>query len=185
MTRAAFERSSLKRSRSIPRRFATRDAEHRASSSRTSRRRELLEEMEIEPPDTLLGLYQGTPLTERAWALRQRAARPHHLFQRPIEEDCEDEDEVVRRDRRDADPRDRPLLRAERRRDRGDRGALLARRDARADEDDGSSASTPSRGAQAVRPALPRAGLGRQARRRARRRGPTTRSSRSARAAAR
>ena len=28
--------------------------------------RELLDEMEIEPPDTLLGLYQGTPLTERA-----------------------------------------------------------------------------------------------------------------------
>jgi len=27
----------------------------------------LLEEMEIEPPDTLLGLYQGTPLTERTW----------------------------------------------------------------------------------------------------------------------
>ena len=28
---------------------------------------ELLDEMEIEPPDTLLGLYQGTPLPERAW----------------------------------------------------------------------------------------------------------------------
>ena len=28
---------------------------------------DLLDEMEIEPPDTLLGLYQGTPLTERRW----------------------------------------------------------------------------------------------------------------------
>ena len=27
----------------------------------------LLDEMEIEPPDTLFGLYQGTPLTERRW----------------------------------------------------------------------------------------------------------------------
>ena len=29
---------------------------------------EELEEVGIEPPDTLLGLYQGTPLTERQWA---------------------------------------------------------------------------------------------------------------------
>jgi predicted Zn-dependent protease with MMP-like domain len=29
--------------------------------------RDLLREMEIEPPDTLFGLYQGTPLTERRW----------------------------------------------------------------------------------------------------------------------
>jgi len=29
---------------------------------------ELLDEMEIEPGDTLFGLYQGTPLTERSWA---------------------------------------------------------------------------------------------------------------------
>ncbi len=28
---------------------------------------DLLAEMEIEPPDTLFGLYQGTPLTERRW----------------------------------------------------------------------------------------------------------------------
>ena len=29
--------------------------------------RELLRQMEVEPPDTLLGLYQGLPLTERRW----------------------------------------------------------------------------------------------------------------------
>ena len=29
---------------------------------------ELLDEMEIEPPDSLHGLYQGTPLPERTWA---------------------------------------------------------------------------------------------------------------------
>jgi len=28
----------------------------------------VLEEMEIEPPDSLFGLYQGTPLPERGWA---------------------------------------------------------------------------------------------------------------------
>jgi predicted Zn-dependent protease with MMP-like domain len=28
---------------------------------------ELLEQMDIEPPNSLLGLYQGTPLTKRPW----------------------------------------------------------------------------------------------------------------------
>ena len=42
--------------------------------------RELLDEMEIEPPDTLLGLYQGTPLTERALGYGNDAARPHHAL---------------------------------------------------------------------------------------------------------
>ena len=45
--------------------------------------RELLEEMEIEPPDTLFGLYQGTPLTERALGLRQHAARSHPALPGP------------------------------------------------------------------------------------------------------
>jgi predicted Zn-dependent protease with MMP-like domain len=56
---------------------------------------ELLKEMEIEPPDTLFGLYQGTPLTERRWdhgnVLPDRIA----LYQAPIEEVSETEDEVV------------------------------------------------------------------------------------------
>ena len=55
---------------------------------------ELLEEMEIEPPDSLYGLYQGTPLPERAWD--HGNVLPDHitLYQRPIEEDCEDEDDI-------------------------------------------------------------------------------------------
>lgn len=54
----------------------------------------LLSEMEIEPPDSLYGLYQGTPLPERAWAHGNALPDRITLYQKPIEEDCEDEDEV-------------------------------------------------------------------------------------------
>jgi predicted Zn-dependent protease with MMP-like domain len=54
----------------------------------------LLEEMEIEPPDSLYGLYQGTPLTERSWGHGNSLPDRITLYQRPIEEDCEDEDEI-------------------------------------------------------------------------------------------
>ena len=58
--REQFERHVADALASIPRRF--RDAMRTSpSSSRTSRHPQLLDEMEIEPPDTLLGLYQGTP----------------------------------------------------------------------------------------------------------------------------
>ena len=62
----ASSASSLTRSRQFRGGFATPCATSR-SSSRTSRRRTCSTEMEIEPPDTLLGLYQGIPLTERRW----------------------------------------------------------------------------------------------------------------------
>ncbi len=39
---------------------------------------DLLDDMEVEEGDSLLGLYQGTPLNERALGLRQPAARSHH-----------------------------------------------------------------------------------------------------------
>ena len=55
----------------------------------------LLAEMEIEPPDSLYGLYQGVPLPERTWTYGNTLPDRITLFQRPIEEECEgDEDEV-------------------------------------------------------------------------------------------
>jgi predicted Zn-dependent protease with MMP-like domain len=56
---------------------------------------EQLREVEIEPPDTLLGLYQGTPLTERQWAHGNALPDKVTLFQFPIEDASEDEDDVV------------------------------------------------------------------------------------------
>ena len=55
-----------------------------------------LEEVGIDSPDdTLLGLYEGTPLTERQWAHGNTLPDKITLFQRPIEEESDDEDDVV------------------------------------------------------------------------------------------
>jgi len=54
-----------------------------------------LDEVGLEPPDTLLGLYEGTPLTERQWAHGNVLPDKITLFQRPIEEDSESDDDVV------------------------------------------------------------------------------------------
>ena len=49
----------------------------------------------LEPPDTLLGLYEGTPLTERQWAHGNTLPDKITLFQIPIEEASDDRDDVV------------------------------------------------------------------------------------------
>ena len=54
-----------------------------------------LHEVDLEPPETLLGLYQGTPLTERAWAHGNVLPDKITLFQGPIEESSDDEDDTV------------------------------------------------------------------------------------------
>ncbi len=54
----------------------------------------VLEEMEIEPPDSLFGLYQGTPLTERRWDYGNTLPDRISIYQGPIEDSCEDDEEV-------------------------------------------------------------------------------------------
>jgi predicted Zn-dependent protease with MMP-like domain len=56
---------------------------------------DLLAQMEIEPPDTLLGLYQGTPLTERTSQYGNTLPDRILLFQGPLERASEDEDDLV------------------------------------------------------------------------------------------
>jgi len=77
----------------IPRRFA-RAIHNVAIVIEDEPSDDLLDEMEIEEDGTLLGLYQGTPLTERSGygnTLPDRIT----LFQGPIEDECEgDEDEI-------------------------------------------------------------------------------------------
>ena len=79
----------------IPAKFA-REVKNLAIVIEDEPSRELLDELEMDPDeDVLLGLYQGTPLTERAQYGNQLPDRIT-LFQRSIEEDCEgDEDEIV------------------------------------------------------------------------------------------
>ncbi len=89
-----FERLVAEAIDSIPRRF--RDAmKNLAIVVEREPSRELLDEMEIEPPDTLLGLYQGTPLTERRWDYGNTLPDRILLFQGPIERESEDEDDLV------------------------------------------------------------------------------------------
>ena len=56
---------------------------------------DLLAEMEIEPPDTLLGLYQGIPLTERRWDYGNTLPDRILLFQGPLERESDDEADLV------------------------------------------------------------------------------------------
>lgn len=54
-----------------------------------------LAEVGLEPPDTLLGLYEGTPLTERHWAHGNALPDKITLFQGPIEESSEDREDTI------------------------------------------------------------------------------------------
>jgi predicted Zn-dependent protease with MMP-like domain len=57
---------------------------------------ELLDDMDIEPDGTLLGLYQGTPLPERSWAEGNTLPDRVTLFQGPIEDVGEEEGDIVK-----------------------------------------------------------------------------------------
>jgi predicted Zn-dependent protease with MMP-like domain len=56
---------------------------------------EQLAEVDVDPGDTLLGLYEGTPLTERQWAHGNTLPDKVTLFQGPIEDASDDEDDVI------------------------------------------------------------------------------------------
>jgi predicted Zn-dependent protease with MMP-like domain len=56
---------------------------------------ETLDEMGIEPPDTLYGLYRGVDLTHRDSGYGNVLPDTVTIYQGPIEEDCESEAEMV------------------------------------------------------------------------------------------
>ena len=93
MTRDQFRRLVLEAVTLIPKRFR-REMKNLALVVEDEPAAELLADMEIEPPDSLYGLYQGTPLTERRWDYGNTLPDRITLFQKPIEEDCEDDDDV-------------------------------------------------------------------------------------------
>ena len=94
MERKRFEQLVAEALASIPRRFrgAMKNIAIVVEDEPSS---ELLDEMEIEPPDTLLGLYQGTPLTERTWSYGNTLPDRVLIFQGPHERDAEDEDDLI------------------------------------------------------------------------------------------
>jgi predicted Zn-dependent protease with MMP-like domain len=93
MTREKFERLVVEAMALIPKRFRL-EMKNIAVVVEDEPSAELLDEMEIEPPDSLYGLYQGTPLPERTWGYGNTLPDRVTLFQKPIEEDGEDEDDV-------------------------------------------------------------------------------------------
>jgi predicted Zn-dependent protease with MMP-like domain len=92
--RSAFERLVAEALRSIPRRFR-KEMRNIAIIVEDEPSRELLHEMGIKAPDTLLGLYQGVPLTERSWGGGSRMPDRILIFQGPHERDSGDEDDLV------------------------------------------------------------------------------------------
>ena len=94
MTRDAFERLVAEAVRLIPARFR-REMQNLALVVEDEPAAALLRDMGIQPPDSLYGLYQGTPLPERQWADGNRLPDRITIYQRPIEEDAEDEHDAL------------------------------------------------------------------------------------------
>jgi predicted Zn-dependent protease with MMP-like domain len=55
---------------------------------------DVLDELDVEPDDTLFGLYQGTPLTERRWDYGNSLPDRISIYQRPIEDACDSDDDI-------------------------------------------------------------------------------------------
>ena len=94
MTRKEFERLVEFALKSIPKRF--RDSmQNIAVVVEDEPAPDLLAEMGIEEGDSLYGLFQGTPLTERGWTDGSRMPDRISIYQRPIEEDAEDDEDML------------------------------------------------------------------------------------------
>jgi predicted Zn-dependent protease with MMP-like domain len=94
MTRKEFERLVEFALQSIPKRFRE-QMNNIAVVVEDAPAAELLAEMEIEEGDSLYGLFQGTPLTERGWSDGSRMPDRISIYQRPIEEDAEDQEDML------------------------------------------------------------------------------------------
>lgn len=93
MTREKFTELVEEALKEIPRRFR-KEMKNVAVVVEDEPSSDLLEEMGVEPGDTLFGLYQGTPLTERSWGFGNNLPDRISIYQRPTEEACETEDDI-------------------------------------------------------------------------------------------
>ncbi len=88
LTRREFEALVERAVRRLPRRFRRR-LENIAVVVEEWADEATLEDMGIEPPDTLYGLYQGTDLTRRDSSYGGVLPDVITIYQGPIQEDCE------------------------------------------------------------------------------------------------
>ena len=95
MTREQFRELVEEAIDTIPRRVA-REVRNLAIVIEDEPSEELMDEMDMDDDDLLLGLYQGTPINERGWGYGNQLPDRITLFQQHIEEDCDgEEDEIV------------------------------------------------------------------------------------------
>jgi predicted Zn-dependent protease with MMP-like domain len=93
MTRERFTALVEDALRRIPRRF--RDAvQNVAVIVEDEPPAELLDEMDMEEDEALFGLYQGIPLPERGASYGNALPDRISIYQNPIEEECEDEEDI-------------------------------------------------------------------------------------------
>ena len=94
MTRRQFEGLVDKAMRKLPKGFRERIA-NIAVVVEDWADEDTLREMDIEPPDTLYGLYRGVDLTRRDSGYGNVLPDTIHIYQGPIEEDCGDPEEMA------------------------------------------------------------------------------------------
>ena len=94
MTHSEFEALVERALRTLPRRFKERIA-NVAIVVEDWADDETLHELDIEPPDTLYGLYRGIDLTHRDTSYGNVLPDTIHIYQGPIEEDCADAAEMA------------------------------------------------------------------------------------------
>ena len=94
MTHSEFEALVERALRTLPRRFKERIA-NVAVVVEDWADDETLRELDIEPPDTLYGLYRGIDLTHRDTSYGNVLPDTIHIYQGPIEEDCADAAEMA------------------------------------------------------------------------------------------
>ena len=94
MTRAEFESLVERALKTLPRRFKSK-MENIAVVVEDWADPETLEEMGVEPPDTLYGLYRGVDLTRRDSSYGNVLPDTITIYQGPIEEDCDDATEMA------------------------------------------------------------------------------------------
>lgn len=94
MTHSEFEALVERALRTLPRRFKEKIA-NVAIVVEDWADDETLRELDIEPPDTLYGLYRGIDLTHRDTSYGNVLPDTIHIYQGPIEEDCADAAEMA------------------------------------------------------------------------------------------
>jgi predicted Zn-dependent protease with MMP-like domain len=93
ISRSEFEQLVERALRKLPRRFRAR-LENIAVVVEDWADDDTLEEVGIEPPDTLYGLYRGTDLTRRDASYGAVLPDVIAIYQGPIQEDCETVEEM-------------------------------------------------------------------------------------------